>query len=129
MGGGQESFDWHKRQRNASPIQVGRNGEEAPGPGDGWANGVDSETGTTLEAISSSSDIESAGSGPAEPQGQTAGDQAEEEDVAILCSKLTSIATTSTTCSSYFIEPVEWMEPVIIGCLQGKVGVAMHDNY
>lgn len=27
----------------------------------------------------------------------------------------------STACSSYFIEPVEWMEELLLGAVEGKV--------
>lgn len=32
---------------------------------------------------------------------------------------------TSPACSSYFIEPVEWMDPLLLGSTEGKVGAVL----
>eukprot|EP00731_Ephydatia_muelleri_P023815 Em0016g86a len=107
LGGGQEAFEWHKRQKKASPVQVGRHGDEVAETGNGWAASVDSET--DVELVEESA------------RGKVDKDETDEANITILSSKLSSMVSSGLTCSSYFIEPVEWMEPMIIGCLQGKV--------
>lgn len=117
LGGGQEAFEWHKRQKKASPVQVERHGDEAAETGNGWAASVDSET---VSAVCSLPDVESTEEGA---RGKVETD--ETAGVTMLSSKLSSLVSSGLTCSSYFIEPVEWMESMIIGCLQGKVGVQL----
>lgn len=122
LGGGQEAFGWHKRQKKTGPVQVGRHEDESKETGDGWMNVVDSETGDVVSAISALPDIPDVGSGPIKPHGEVISAQTEKADIALFSNQLSPVA--ASACSSYFIEPVEWMEPMIIGCLQGKVGVA-----
>lgn len=116
VGEGQEAFGWHKRLKKANPVQVERSTAEATEAGNGWTTTVDSETATMISTTSP--DLE-----PAEENVKThvTTDQTDETDITVLSSKLSSMASPEATCSSYFIEPVEWMEPTIIGCLQGKI--------
>ena len=48
------------------------------------------------------------------------------DELARVRAQVASLAThssplTPNTCSSYFIEPVEWMEPTLLGHVEGKV--------
>ena len=50
------------------------------------------------------------------------------DELARVRAQVASLATHSSpltphTCSSYFIEPVEWMEPTLLGHVEGKVRV------
>ena len=44
------------------------------------------------------------------------------EEVASVVVMGNQMVVGGASCSSYFIEPVEWMDAVVVGCLEGKVG-------
>ena len=144
LGRGQLAFKWHKRS-NRQVIQTGQQDEDKM---DHAKDGVSSDVEKTLSPSSGEGkEMEHASTLPSssnahQQDGNAKGAEKEKEErsekdrvpvpvtpteLAQLRAHLASLVASDSSssanakCSSYFVEPVEWMEPSLLGHVEGKV--------
>ena len=147
LGRGQLAFKWHKRtkqQSSASTSTKSQDGrqkeEEEEKPSSRVADdivaqvsGKEKDNGVASSSVAAAHQ-EGANSGADADGGNTVDQLAERPPVPVTPAELAElrvhlasvVATDNSSspfskCSSYFIEPVEWMEAILLGQVEGKV--------
>lgn len=123
LGKGQSAFKWHKRskpetfslQDQPSDHLVA---DEVDSPEESEQQG--GETFTEDFTMDDSSSVNSSSPTSKYSPDDLAKVRAEVTSVVALSNQPTS-SHPSKTCSSFFLEPLEWMEPALLGTVEGKV--------
>ena len=117
MGKGESAFKWHKRTKPGSQPHVKTTPTE-PHPQSEQVNQPTTSTDSSeeLQINEQGPTPESNISNPITPN--------ELAKVRAQVAMVMSQPVSDGRCSSWFIEPVEWMESSLLGTVEGKVGVA-----
>lgn len=149
LGRGQMAFKWHKRTKQQSSASTSTKSQEISSEKDGRQKEEEEEkpsSGVADDIVAqvsgkekdngvASSSVAAAHQEGADADGGNMVDQLAEQppvpvtpaELAELRAHLASVVATDNSsssfskCSSYFIEPVEWMETILLGQVEGKV--------